>query len=300
MIHFLAFSFRRAVEGLWRNRVMSLAATVTMVLMLVLLASLMIVLSGMQAGLAFIESKVEIRAELFDGVVQDRIDALSSDVAVLPEVASVAFISKDEALRRFREQLAAAGREDLTDVVGSNPLPAQLVVKLRDPRVFGSVRETLEAPAGVVSRVVEQQSNVDRLVSITSLMRTIGLIVVALVGLTVLLIVVNSIRMAVMSRSDEIEIMRLVGASDAFVRWPFIFEGVLIGAVGALITLGALSLAAGPIGQLADIIAIQMPVGSGQRLVTELTLVVIGAGLALGGIGAWISVRTYLRSPHAR
>ncbi|MDQ3493569.1 MAG: hypothetical protein M3452_09970, partial [Chloroflexota bacterium] len=64
MIHFLAFSIRRAVEGLWRNRVMSLAATVTMVLMLVLLASLVIVLSGMQAGLDFVESKVEVRAEL--------------------------------------------------------------------------------------------------------------------------------------------------------------------------------------------------------------------------------------------
>ena len=78
MIHFLSFSFKQALEGLWRNRVMSLAATVTMVLMLVLLSSLVIVLAGMQAGLSFIESKVEIRAELATGVPQDRVDTLQA------------------------------------------------------------------------------------------------------------------------------------------------------------------------------------------------------------------------------
>lgn len=294
MIHFLAFSIRRALEGLWRNRVMSLGATVTMVLMLVLLASLVIVLSGMQAGLDFVESKVEVRAELQEGVPQERVDALREQVAALPEVESVTYVSKEEALAQFRARLSD-GQEDLTEVVGSNPLPAQLVVKLRDPREFGAVRSTLREPAGVVSRVVEQQSNVDRLVSITGLLRTVGIIIIALVGLTVLLIVVNSIRMALMSRSDEIEIMRLVGASDAFVRWPFIFEGLLVGLLGALVTLGLLSLAAGPISQLATAIAGQVPVGFGDRLSSQVAAVVMAAGLGLGGFGAWLSVRAYLR-----
>ncbi len=300
MIGFLAFAARRAAEGLWRNRVMSLAATITMVLMLVLLASLMIILSGMQAGLALIESRVEMRAELFDGVAQERVEELTRQLTALPEVAQVSYVSKDEALRRFRAQLAAGGHEDLTEVVGANPLPAQLVVRLRDPKSFGSVRQTLASPAGVVSRIIDQQSSVDRLVSITSWLRLVGLIVITLVGLTVLLIVVNSIRMAVMSRSDEIEIMRLVGASDAFVRWPLIFEGVIIGALGALVTLGLLSLAAGPISQLAGIIAVDLPVASGGRLATDLILVISGVGVMLGGLGAWISVRAYLGSPQAR
>ncbi|MBA3626952.1 MAG: FtsX-like permease family protein, partial [Chloroflexi bacterium] len=117
----------------------------------------------------------------------------------------------------------------------------------------------------------------------------------ALVGLTVLLVVVNSIRMALMSRSDEIEIMRLVGASDAFVRWPFIFEGLLVGLLGALVTLGLLSLAAAPISQLATTIAGQVPVGFGDRLSSQVAAVVMTAGLGLGGFGAWLSVRAYLR-----
>jgi len=294
VIHFLAFSLQRAAEGLWRNRVMTLAATVTMVLMLVLLASLVIVLSGMQAGLDFVESKVEIRAELQEGAPQERVDALREEVTALPEVESVTYVSKEEALTQFRARLAD-GQEDLTEVVGSNPLPAQLVVKLQDPREFGAVRRTLQEPSGVVTRVVEQQSNVDRLVSITGLLHTVGIIIIALVGLTVLLIVVNSIRMALMSRSDEIEIMRLVGASDAFVRWPFIFEGLLVGLLGALVTLGLLSLAAGPISQLATTIAGQVPVGFGDRLTSQVAAVVMAAGLGLGGLGAWLSVRAYLR-----
>ena len=294
MIHFLAFSLQRAAEGLWRNRVMTLAATVTMILMLVLLASLVIVLSGMQAGLDFVESKVEVRAELQEGVPQERVDALRDHVAALPEVEGVTYVSKEEALAQFRARLAD-GQEDLTEVVGSNPLPAQLVVKLRDPREFGAVRSTLLEPSGVVIRVVEQQSNVDRLVSITGLLHTVGIIIIALVGLTVLLVMVNSIRMALMSRSDEIEIMRLVGASDAFVRWPFIFEGLLVGLLGALVTLGLLSLAAAPISQLATTIAGQVPVGFGDRLSSQVAAVVMTAGLGLGGFGAWLSVRAYLR-----
>ena len=288
---------KQALEGLWRNRVMSLAATVTMVLMLVLLSSLVIVLAGMQAGLSFIESKVEVRAELATGIPQDRVDTLQAQLVALPEVSSVSFISKEQALEEFRAQLTETGKEDLTQYAGYNPFPAQVSIKLDDPRQSTQVTSVLNEAQrqGVVSRVIEQQKNIDRLVGVTGLLRTIGIAVLALVALTVLLIVVNSIRMAVMSRSQEIEIMRLVGASDAFVRWPFIVEGLLVGLIGALITLGLLFLASGPIVDLADAIAGQVPVGFSQSLTTQVAILVLGAGLGLGGVGAWISVRAYLR-----
>jgi cell division transport system permease protein len=291
----LTFSVRQALEGLWRNRVMSLAASVTMVLMLVLLASLVIVLSGMQAGLSFIESKVEVRAELLDGVPQDRISSLQDRVAELPEVAEVSYVSKERALADFRAQRAAAGEADLTYELGFNPFPAYLSIRLQDPRHAGSVIETLGLEIGTVARVVEQQATIDRLVNVTALLRTIGIAVLILVGLTVLLIVVNSIRMALMSRAQEIEIMRLVGASDRYIRWPFILEGLLVGLLGAAVTLGLLLLASGPITDLARAIAGQVPVGFGDSLTTQLAVLVLSCGLGLGGIGAWISVRTYLR-----
>ena len=88
---------------------MSLAATVTMVMMLVLLSSLVIVLSGMQAGLSFVESKVEVRAELAEGVAQDRVDSLTAQLRALPEVSDVIFVSKEQALAEFTQQRIADG-----------------------------------------------------------------------------------------------------------------------------------------------------------------------------------------------
>ena len=296
MVHLVTFSIHQALEGLWRNRVMSLAATVTMVMMLILLSSLVIVLSGMQAGLSFVESKVEIRVELAEGVAQERVDTLTAQLVALPEVASVTYISKEQALADFTQQRIADGQPDLTDYI-RNPFPNQLSVKLLDPRQSTQVSSILDAERGsVVADVIDKQADIDKLVSVTATLRTVGVAVLALVGLTVLLIVVNSIRMAVMSRAQEIEIMRLVGASDQFVRWPFIVEGLLVGLLGALVTLTLLLLASGPISEVAKVIAGQVPVGFSQSLTFQVTSLVMIAGLGLGGIGAWISVRTYLRN----
>lgn len=297
MLHFLAFSLRRAVEGFARNLVTSVAATVTMVLMLLLLAGLVIVLSGLQAGLEFIEQKVEVQAEIGEGVTRDQVAALQLEIAALPEVASVSYTSKEQALQEFRVRLQEEGREDLTPVTGTNPLPARLNIRLRDPRQLGSVVTTLERPPSIVSKVeqTQKQRQVDSLLSLTGVLRVVGLAVLSVVGITVLLIVMNTIRLAVMARGDEIEIMRLVGASDAFIRWPFVFEGLLVGFLGAALTLGLLALAYGPITQLTGRIAGQLPAGFGAGLAQQVVTLVLASGLALGGVGAYLSVRTYLR-----
>jgi cell division transport system permease protein len=294
MIGFLAFSVKRAVQGFWRNLVMSLAATITMVLMLLLLAGLVIMLSGLQAGIQFVEQKVEVIAYLNDGVASDRVAELKASVESLPEVAEVTYVSKEEALADFRRQLAAQGKQDLTTVTSTNPIPASLNVKLRDPRIAGDVVKRLKEPQGVVSEVQETKKVVEAIVTLSSVLRTVGLVVLGMVGLTVLFIVVNTIRMAVLARADEIEIMRLVGASDAFIRWPFIFEGLFVGLLGAAVTLALLGLAAEPISELTATIVSQVPVGFDAQLAQQLLALVLGAGLFLGGLGAWISVRTYL------
>jgi cell division transport system permease protein len=295
-MRFLSFSFRQAFQGLWRNRVMNLAATVTMILMLVLLATLTIVISGMEAGLTFIESKVEVRAELLDGVPPDRVAALRRELEARPDVASTTYISKEDAQEEFLAARTAAGQQDLTQYLTFNPFPAQIAVQLVNPRESQEVAAFLDAETAVVARVNDGQTGIDRLVGVTAILRTVGVVVLSFVGLTVLLIVINSIRMALMSRAQEIEIMRLVGASDRYVRWPFIIEGVLIGVVGSGVTLLLLLLASAPISDLARAIAGQVPVGFSESLSTQLSLLVVVAGIGLGGLGAWISVRAYLRS----
>src|SRR3990170_4892394 len=129
VISFVLFSLGRAWQGFWRNAVMSLAATATMVLMLLLLAGFWIIQSGLLAGLEFTEQKVQVVAYLESTAHTDDIAALRAEVETMPVVESVAFVSRDEALERFRDRMVSQGREDLTPFLDSNPLYASLEVK---------------------------------------------------------------------------------------------------------------------------------------------------------------------------
>ncbi|GIW20502.1 MAG: cell division protein [Chloroflexota bacterium] len=292
MLRFLAFSLRRAWQGFWRNALMSLAATATMTLMLVLLAGFWILQAGLLAGLEFVEQKVEVVADLRDDAPAAEIDALRRRLLAEPGVRSVDYVSKEEALARFRERLAAQGEEDLTRYLDENPLRASLEVKLADPRVAGEITDRLRNER-IVESVIDIENLVDRVLTVTNILRMAGAVVLVVVGLIVLFIVVNTIRLAVLARADEIEIMRLVGASDAFIRWPFVFEGAFVGLLGSLVTLGLLGLAAEPIGRfLFDFFRI-LPLQLGS-LARDVAIVVLAAGLGLGTVGSWISVRTYL------
>jgi cell division transport system permease protein len=292
LLSFIAFSFGRAWTGFWRNAVMSVAATATMVLLLLLLAGFWLIQSGLLATLEFVEQKVQVVADLRDDSALADVQALEAEIEAMPAVLEVSYISREEALKRFREAREAQGEEDFTRFLESNPLHASLEVRLKDPRSYQTVVEALRADP-TVQRVKNIADLVERVVAVTSFMRTAGAIVLGVIGLIVLFIVVNTIRLAVVSRAEEIEIMRLVGASDAFIRWPFVFEGALVGLFGAAIALLALGAAAEPVGRiLYDFFRI-LPIRVGV-LARDVALLVAGAGLGLGVLGAWLSVRTYL------
>ena len=291
-MHFLRFSVRQALLVLWRSSVMTFAATVTMIL---LLSALVIVFNGVVSGLEYIESRVEVRAELHDGALDERVDGLQTRVLAMPEVAEITYTSKEEALAQFIADREEQGQDTSAFAGIQNPLYAYLTVRLVNPRETELVTETLRSEVDLVRFVPDQQTGIDRLVELTAQLRNLGFIVLSFVALTVLLIIVNSIRMALMARAQEIEIMRLVGASDRYVRWPFVLEGLFIGLAGAMVTLLLLLLASPAISDVASDVAGSVPLGFDQSLTLQITAIVLGAGLALGGAGAWISVRTYLR-----
>ena len=292
MLSFLFFSISRAWQGFWRNAAMSLAATATMTLMLLLLAGFWIIQAGFLASLSYVEDKVGVVADLEDGVPSSELIALQADLRALPEVRSVEYISKDEALRRYREEREAQGQQDLTPFVPENPLPASLEVKLRRPDDYRAVSDFLTA-APIVDRVQNIQDMTDRLVSITTFLRTFGVVLLAVIGAIVLFIIINTIRLAVLNRAEEIEVMRLVGASDAFIRWPFVFEGALVGLLGAALTMGVLLGASEPLSRFMVGFFEILPINVGS-ISRDVTLLIVGAGTALGVVGAWVSVRTYL------
>jgi cell division transport system permease protein len=292
VISFVLFSLTRAWQGFWRNAVMSLAATATMVLMLLLLAGFWIIQTGLLAGLQFTEQKVEVVGYLQPNAQVNQIQALEAQLERMPEVASVTYVDRETALANFRTSMAAQGREDLTRYLDSNPLYASLEVKLVDPSNVRAVGEALRADPNI-RNVINIEDLVERVLTVTSILRTAGTVVLVIVGIIVLFIIVNTIRLAVVARAEEIEIMRLVGASDAFIRWPFVFEGAFVGLLGALLALGVLAAVADPIGGFMVEFFRVLPLEFGS-LTRDLVALVLGAGLGLGVLGSWLSVRTYL------
>jgi len=290
-LRFLGFTLVRAGQGFWRNRMMSLAATATVILMLVLLSGLVIVLGGLNAGLAFIEDKVGVTARLVDDLDAGTVDQLVADVRGIPGVAAVEYVSPEEAMRRL--EAAYAERGEQLDTGGAQiTLYASIEVALTDPAEAATVAAALEEREEI-ERITTRQEQYDKLLGVTNVVRLAGLSAMVLVGLTVVFMIVNTIRIAVFSRSGEIEIMRLVGASDAFIRWPFIVEGMLCGVLGALVTVLLVGLVWGPVQPLLVEI-FQMPAAVGAQFYTFVAVLILSVGLVVGMLGSWISVRAHL------
>ena len=291
MLGFIGFSARSAWHGFWRNGLMSLAATATMVLMLLLLSGLIILVTGLNATLNYVQGEVQVVAYLKDSATQQDVIALETSLQNMPQVSQVGYVSKAKAYQDFLTR-----HPDEADVINSlpmNPLPASLQINLSDPNDYVDVATYLNnQPA--VDQVMNIKQTVDQLNTVISVLQAGGTAVLVIVGLIVLFIVVNTIRLAVVARSDEIEIMRLVGASDAFIRWPFIFEGALVGLLGATIAIVLLFLGQGPITSfLSDYFRV-LPIEASATVGRDIALVVLGTGVGIGVLGSYLSVRSYL------
>jgi cell division transport system permease protein len=291
-LRFIGFTVVRAWQGFWRNAMMSLAATATVVLMLVLLAALFIVISGLNAGLAFIESKVAVTAQLDDRTSFSERTELADEILAMPGVASVTYVSPQDAMERLRQSYAATGRELDLGSSANIELFASLEIGLTDPNASGEVVDAISGHEHI-ERIITKQAEYDTLLGIINVIRTIGIVIVGLVGLTVLFMIINTIRIAVYSRANEIEIMRLVGASDSFIRWPFILEGILCGLIGALVTVILVTAVWDPI-QPAMVNMFKMPTAVSDQFLATISVLLFAVGLGIGALGSWISVRSYL------
>ena len=284
-----------AAQGFWRNPVMSIASTFTIGLMLLLFAFFLATDRGLQAAVGVLESKVELAIFLEDNARVSDVLALRARIEGDPAVSRVDYVTKAQAMARLVD--IAARRPDIQIVdTSSNPLQDSLEIKLAHAqdasRVAASLRE--EIGKGVVSDVVDNPQVVDKLLTITRVLSFGGLAVLAMMLIVALFVIVNTIRIAVHARRDEIEIMKLVGATDWFVRWPFIVEGMLVGALGAVAATAVVLVAAGPVmGAMVNFIEI-LPLSFGTTFVWQLVGSVFALALAVGGGGAMLSVRAHL------
>jgi len=291
----LEYIVTTAAQGFWRNPVMSLASTFTVGLMLLLFAFFLATDRGLQAAVNVLESKVELALFLEDDARVSDVLALRTRIEADPAVAKVDYVTKEQAMARLVD--ISTRRPDIQIVdTSSNPLQNSLEIKLAHaqdaPRLTATLRE--EIGKGVVNDVVDNPQVVDKLLTITRVLSIGGLAVLAMMLIVALFVIVNTIRIAVHARRDEIEIMKLVGATDWFVRWPFILEGMLVGALGAMAATAVVLVAAGPVmGAMVNFIEI-LPLSFGTTFVWQLVGSVFALALAVGGGGAMLSVRAHL------
>jgi cell division transport system permease protein len=284
-----------AAQGFWRNPVMSLASTFTVGLMLLLFAFFLATDRGLQAAVSVLESKVELAALLEDDARVSDVLALRARIEADPAVSKVDYVTKEQAMARLVD--IASRRPDIQIIdTSSNPLQNSLEIKLAHaqdaPRVAALLRD--EIGNGVIGDVVDNPPVVDKLLTITRVLSIGGLAVLAMMLVVALFVIVNTIRIAVHARRDEIEIMQLVGATDWFVRWPFILEGMLVGALGAMAATVVVLVAAGPVmNAMVSFIEI-LPLSFGTTFVWQLVASVFALALVVGGGGAMLSVRTHL------
>lgn len=291
----IAYIFTAAWQGFWRNPVMSMASTLTVSFMMLLFAFFVVTDRGLQSAIAIFESKVELAAYLSDEAKVSQILDLKTRLERDPAISRVEYVSKDDALRRLQED---STRRDLGPIeqIGSNPLPASLELKLANAqetkRIAAELRE--EVGNGVVTEVVDYPQVVEDLLTITRVLSLGGLAVLGTMLFLTLFVIVNTIRIAVHARRDEIEVMQLVGATGILVGAPFVIEGILVGVLGALVALAIVFASAGPVtGALVRFLDI-LPLSLGPNFLAQLAVGVLAFALFVGAGGATLSVRTHL------
>lgn len=244
-------TFRRIIRtgfvNFLRNAWLSIAA------MAVMLITLTIVLFSVIANATFsntilqITDRIDISVYLKDEVTLDQRDKLLAELKASPNVRSVEYISKEEALTNYKKQNAE--NTDLLVAISQtdNPLPASLQIKPNDVNRIGDIKTYLEQPevkalqSDETSYSGDRKEAVDKITSATNFMRRAGVIGVLVFAIISMLIIFNTIQMAIFNRRDELTIMRLLGASTWFIRGPFVVESVMYGVISAIISIALLN-----------------------------------------------------------
>ena len=295
---------RAGFVGFLRNAFVSLATVLIMGITLFVVGSIMVTGAALDSVLAQLQEKVDINVYFLTDAPEEDILALRDSVAELPEVAEVVYITPEEALENFRvrhenDQLTLQALEELDE----NPLGASLAIRAKETSQYEGIANFLdsETAVGSASPIIEKinyfqnKAAIDKLTDIIHASERAGVIAAIFLIASSLLIVFNTIRLAIYTTKDEISVMQLVGASDWYVQGPFIIEGGLYGFAGGLLALVALypvSVWLGP--------SSQSFLGSFNVLsyymsnIGWLFIIMVGTGVVLGAVSSFLAVRRYL------
>ncbi|MES2470855.1 MAG: permease-like cell division protein FtsX [Patescibacteria group bacterium] len=301
---------KRMIKGgfvsFWRNGFLSFSSIVVLTLSLLVIGGLIFLTGMASAYLNEVRSQVDVNVYFALNAPEEEILALQKTLGTLPEVATVEYVSREKALEQFKEEhkndtLILQGLEE----VGENPLPASFNIKAKDPSRYESVIKFLQGPQALSksgSALVEKVSDnkklliIDRLSLILKTIERVGIgIVIVLVGVAII-VTLNTVRLVMYTRRDEISVMKLVGASNFQIRGPFVISGAMCGVISGIISLIVMY----PIAYYAtrvtdnfskDFTLMQFYIAN----FSEIFIVILAAGVILGGVSSYLAVRRYLK-----
>jgi Cell division protein len=231
------YFFGETFISLRRNFLMFFTAITTVAITLFIVGFFLIIIYDVQGVLASVKSQVEVAVYLKDNITVELKTYLENEIRSWDEIAEVTYISKEQALEKFKVE--NAGSEILKEIQG-NPLPASFEVKLKSPEKVDQIALRFVTKDGAyvegVDEVIYGQNYVQKIFSITAIAGSIAFLIIIILLLAAVVLIFNTIRLSIHSRRKEIEVMKLVGATNWFVRIPFIFEGFFEGFVGSFIS----------------------------------------------------------------
>ncbi len=294
----LWFFTREAFRAMRRNAAPSVAAVVTTAVTVILLGMLFPVLDVADSKSNQVRSELQLRVAVYDDATPSDIQKLRGQLTDLPHVKSVSFLTKTQALNELRGFL-----KDDTDPIkalnGRNPLPANFVVRPDDAGNLDSIRRAI-TPAGpngkprpissVISDVFDRQEQRDKIEQVTGALKVILLIITILLVGASLMLIGNTIRLSIFTRRREVEVMRLVGATRWFIRWPFMIEGMIVGFLGGaaailVLWIGKITIVDPLAGSFGGLLAQQdtmsFPLLVGILFISAITVSALGSGITL-------------------
>lgn len=285
------YFFGEALINLRRNLLMTVSAVSIVLVSLLLLGFVMVVGQIIDQFTGGLESQVQVNVFLREDITPEHNKALESSISAMPEVKKVEYISKEEAFNRFKETYKDSPA--VWENVDPGALPSSYLIELHRAIDAEAVTTRLEGQPGV-DDIESGGETLKRLLQFNRVIRlaSLGFFIVFLLSATML--IANTIRLAIFARRREVAIMRLVGASNWFIRVPFIFEGVLEGVLGAIL---ATALIVGTKALILDSLQetlIFLPVTIGWDAVLRIFAWLVAVGVAVGALGSAVALRRFL------
>ncbi|MFV9568222.1 permease-like cell division protein FtsX [Thermoanaerobacter mathranii] len=286
------YFLKEGFSNLARNRLMTIASITSVMAAMLILGLVVVIILNVNSLTYQVESQLELKAFLKDNISKEQVTQIGNDIKSIKGVTSVVFESKEEALRKFKQQLGdksylAEGLEN------DNPLPQSYIIKVKDANLMKDISNKIKQINGV-EKVSYGQDVVDKLLGIIKIIRIVGLSIILILFIISIVIISNTIKLGVFARRREINIMKYIGATDWFIRWPFLIEGVILGLIGALLSVIILVLAYGYVLDVMNNKLIMFQLLPLEKIVGGILLYFSMIGAIIGALGSGLSIKRFL------